>query len=79
MFVLSVEGGAYLNRANWTTHKILGVGRTREEALATAEISEFDDEDILILTNVETGKAERIPTGEDESEEDEEGDEEGEG
>ena len=62
MFVLSVEGPSFLNKGTWATHKVLGVGPTRDEALATAAIEDFDGEDTLLLTDVDTGKVERIDT-----------------
>jgi hypothetical protein len=62
MFVVSVEGGAYINKSTWTTHKILGVGPSRAEALAWVALEDFDEQDILIVTNFDNGEVERIDT-----------------
>ena len=34
MFVVSVEGPNFINRHTWSTHKVLGIFNTREEAIA---------------------------------------------
>lgn len=77
MFVVSVEGGRYLDKGNWTTHKVLGVFNTREEAIAEFSVepsklidpSGIDDQDeferseddsVLVLTDMSSGKAERM-------------------
>ena len=60
MFVLSVEGAGYVDRGLWCTHKILGVFATRELALQHEACQEVHEEDIVILTDAETGDRERI-------------------
>lgn len=56
MFVLSVEGMAHMSRRNFSTHKILGVGE-RDDLI---KMVKDDDDDVYILTNTETGEAERV-------------------
>ena len=64
MFILSVEGGKFLDRGNWSTHKILGAFPSREEAMQDINLNSegYDEEDVLILTDLDSGKAERIDT-----------------
>ncbi len=57
-FVLSVEGPGYINKGLWSTHKILGVFESRDAAIAA--LGEIDEEDIVLLTNTDTGSVERI-------------------
>ena len=60
--VLSVEGQAYTNRRLWSTHKVLGVFETKEEAIqAVKDIAAADedgdvfcDETIVLLTDTKT-------------------------
>lgn len=65
MFIASVEGPGHMNRGTWTTHRIVGVYQTREEAVAAIGTEGFDDEDIAIVTDVSTSphRVERIQTG----------------
>jgi hypothetical protein len=60
--VLSVEGAAFMNRWTWTTHKVLGVFEDRDAALEHPELASMTDEDVVILTNLDDGKVERIKT-----------------
>ena len=57
-FVLSVEGPGYVNKGTWSTHKVLGVFESREAAVIAA--GEIDEEDIMLLTNTDTGTVERL-------------------
>jgi hypothetical protein len=59
MFVLSVEGPGHINKANWTTHEILGCFPSRDEAVA-ASGGVGGEEEIVIVTDTDTGEAERI-------------------
>ena len=59
MFVLTIEGVNHLDRCMWTSHKVLKVAATREELLSGDILADFDDDDIVIVTNVETGEVER--------------------
>lgn len=62
MIVMSVEGPEYVNKGTWSTHKILGVFDTMEEARESPlykQIAE-DDEAIGLLTDVVDGDVERI-------------------
>ena len=54
-FVLSVEGPRYVDREIWTTHKILGAFESAEAAQERVGTLGMDDEDIVLLTNLETG------------------------
>jgi len=62
-FVLSVEGQAYTNRGDWTTHKILGVA-SRKVDLIPFVPSDLDDEDICIVTYPD-GNTSRISAASD--------------
>jgi hypothetical protein len=55
MFVLTAEGPAQLNKALWSTHVVLGVFDTSEEAIAYAEKQGFDEEEsenVVLLTEI---------------------------
>jgi len=56
-FVLSVEGPGYIDRDTWSTHKILGVFSTEEEA---RQAHKPGDEEVVLLTDLNTGDVERI-------------------
>ena len=60
MFVLSVEGAGHIDRGLWCTHKVLGVFKTRELALQHEACQEVEEDEIVILTDAETGDRERI-------------------
>ncbi len=59
MVVLSVEGPGFIDKGTWTTHKVLGVFPDR--AAATAAVpDDGDDEDIYLITDLDTNKATRV-------------------
>lgn len=60
MFVLSAEGGQFLDRGVWCTHKILGVFPTREMAITSPLLADLEEETIAVLTDMTTGKAEQV-------------------
>jgi len=59
-FVLSVEGLNHIDKGNWTTHVIVGVYETEQEALDAIQTRGFDEDDIVVLTNMATQTAKRI-------------------
>ena len=67
-FILSAEGARHMSRGLWATHKILGAFDTRDQA-AAAVPSNYDDEDIVLVTDLATGKVERLPIEAKEEEE----------
>lgn len=75
MIVLSVEGPAFIDRDAWSTHKILGVFATREEALASEVLDEpgLDAEEaVVLITDTETKDVRRVSFGDEEGEEESE-------
>lgn len=52
MFALSVEGPSCIDKGLWTTHKVLSVHKTRDEAIAEAKRHNFADGDIMIITDL---------------------------
>ena len=63
-FVLVVEGPGFLDRKLWRTHRVLGVYEKREDALENPTYKECKanerDEEIFVLTDLQTNTAERI-------------------
>jgi len=60
MFVLTVEGPAYMDRGLWTTHKVLGVYASADIARQEPQLAEMDEEDIVVLWDIANQTAERI-------------------
>ncbi len=58
-FILSAEGGRQMNRGTWATHKILGAFESRAKAVAAIP-ADYDDEDIVLVTDLTTMKVERV-------------------
>ena len=57
-FILSVEGPGYVDKGNWSTHKILGAFASREDAVRT--LGEIPEDEIILLTELRDGEVERI-------------------
>lgn len=69
MFVLSAEGERFLDRGLWTTHKVLGVHATQQEAIDAIpeELTEDLNETIVVITNATTGERVRVETNPDDA------------
>ncbi len=61
-FVLSVEGASFMDRGTWSTHKVVGVFGTYDEAVSFFKSQPEDvrtDEDIWLITDLNTAKVTR--------------------
>lgn len=57
ILVVSIEGGAFMDRGMWTTHRVLGTVKSRSEIKdllpAESDILDPESEQMLILTTVD--------------------------
>jgi hypothetical protein len=63
MIVLSVEGQRHMDRDLWSTHKILGVFETEEQAMNSPLLEGLDDEDVCLVTDLTAGTVKRVNVG----------------